>query len=97
MAAYFFNANGTTHIISNTMSIYQAGFKACKSYYNQDGHTLTFYIHDNGAILAVMTRGRRRQSIKTFFRSKDEANAYFRLLNDGKTFQSGKWVPERKK
>ena len=97
MAAHFFNANGTTYIISNTMSIYQAGFKPCKSYYNKEGHTLSYYIHDSGAILAVITCGRRHQSIKNFYRTKDEANEHFKRMNDGKTFQTGKWVPERKK
>lgn len=96
MAAYFFTANNQTYIISNTMSIYNAGFHLCKSYYNVHGDTLTYYHHDNGAILSVISR-RRHQSVKTFYRSKEEANESFKRFNAGRTFQDGKWVSERKR
>lgn len=96
MAACFFNANGQTYIISNTMSVMQAGFHSAKSYYNKNGDTLQYYTHDSGAILARISR-RRHQTQNTFFRSKDEANEHFKSMNAGKTFQTGKWIPEKKR
>lgn len=94
MAACFFNTNGQTYIISNTMSVFQAGFHPAKSYYNKDGDTLNYYTHDCGAVLARFSR-RRHQTVNTFYRSKEEANECFKSMNAGKTFQTGKWVPER--
>lgn len=96
MAACFFNADGHTYIISNSMSVFQAGFHPAKSYFNKDGDTLSYYIHDNGTVLARFGR-RRRQTLNAFFQSKDEANKDFQKMNAGKTFRTGKWVPERKR
>lgn len=96
MAAYFFTHAGQTHIISNTMSVFQAGFRPAKSYYNKDGDTLAYYTHDSGTVLARFSR-RRHQTVNTFFQTKDEANEHFKSMNAGKTFKTGKWVPERKK
>lgn len=96
MAACFFSVNGQTRIISNTMSVIQAGFHAAKSYYNKDGDTLNYYVHDSGAVLARFGR-RRHQTVNTFYDSKEEANEAFKEMNRGKTFQTGKWVPERKR
>lgn len=95
MAACFFTANGQTYIISNTMSVMQAGFHPAKSYYNKSGETLQYYTHDSGAVLARFSR-RRHQTVNTFYQSKDEANDHFKRMNAGKTFQTGKWVPERR-
>lgn len=94
MAAHFFTANGQTFIISNTMSVFQAGFHAAKAYYNKDGDTLQYYTHDSGAVLARFSR-RRHQTVNNFYQSKEEANEHFKRLNDGKTFQTGKWIPEK--
>lgn len=97
MAAIFYRAkNGNVSILSNTMSILNAGFVPAKSYYDKCGDTLTYFTHADGTILSCITR-RGRQSIKTVYNSKEEANAHFKQMNDGRTFQSGKWVPERKK
>ena len=96
MAAHFFNANGQTYIISNTMSIFKAGFRPAKSYYNKDGDTLQYYTHECGAILGRISR-RGHQSVKNFYESKEEANEHFKRMNEGKTFQTGKWVPEKKR
>ena len=94
MAACFFNANGQTYIISNSMSVIQAGFRPAKSYYNRDGDTLRYYTHDSGAVLARISR-RRHQTVNNFYNSKTEANDHFKRMNEGLTFQTGKWVPER--
>lgn len=96
MAACFFTTNGQTYIISNTMSVYQAGFRPAKSYYNRNGDTLRYYTHDSGAVLARISR-RRRQTVNKFFTSKEEANRNFKSMNEGETFQTGKWVPEKAK
>lgn len=94
MAAHFFTANGQTHIISNSMSIAAAGFRPVRSYYNKDGDRLTYYLHESGAVLERITQ-RRRQPVHNFYHHKDEANSHFKMMNQGKTFQTGKWVPEK--
>ena len=96
MAACFFSANGQTYIISNSMSVFQAGFHPAKSYYNKNGDTLSYYTHENGAVLARIS-ARRRQTVNNFYSSKEEANEHFKSMNAGKTFQTGKWVPEKKR
>jgi hypothetical protein len=95
MAASFFTHAGQTHIISNTMSVFQAGFHLAKSYYNKNGDTLHYYTHDSGAVLARISR-RRHQTVNKFFSTTAEANGHFKSMNKGLTFQTGKWVPERK-
>ena len=95
MAACFFNDGTRTHIISNSMSVCAAGFKMGRSYYNKSGDTLTYYVHQCGAVLARISR-RRRQTRNIFYKSNDEANSRFKMMNDGKTFETGKWVPENK-
>lgn len=98
MAAYFFRTpDGEVHTIGNRWSIFQAGFTPVRSYYNKSGDTLEYFIHPCGTILELICR-RRHQSIKNFYNSKEEANNHFKRMNDGyKTFQDGKWVPERRK
>lgn len=92
--ATLFNANGRTFIISNTMSVYNAGFHLAKSYYNKSGDTLQYYTHDSGAVLARISR-RKRQTVNRFYNTKGEANAAFKKMNEDLTFQTGKWVPEK--
>lgn len=92
--ATLFNANGRTFIISNTMSVYNAGFHPAKSYYNKSGDTLQYYTHDSGAVLARISR-RKQQTVNRFYNTKGEANAAFKKMNEGLTFQTGKWVPEK--
>ena len=94
MAACFFEANGQVYIISNSMSVFQAGFHTAKSYYNKEGDTLRYYTHDNGTVLARISR-RRHQTVNNFYDSKEQANDHFKRMNAGKTFQTGKWVPEK--
>ena len=96
MAAYFFNDGERTHIISNSMSVAAAGFQRGRSYYNKSGDTLTYYAHPCGAVLARISR-RRHQTRNIFYKSKDEANARFKKMNAGETFETGKWVPENKR
>ena len=96
MAACFFTANDRTYIISNSMSVVQAGFHPAKSYYNKDGDTLSYYTHENGAVLARISR-RRRQTVNNFYNSKAEANEHFKRMNAGRTFQTGKWCPDKKR
>lgn len=96
MAAHFFSVNGETFIISNTMSVLNAGFHTAKSYYNKNGDTLRYFTHDCGAVLARISC-RRRQTVNNFYKSKEEANEHFKKMNKGLTFQTGKWVPERRK
>lgn len=96
MAAHFFTVNGQTYIISNTMSVLNAGFHPARSYYNKNGDALSYYVHDCGAVLARISR-RRHQTWNKFFNSKEEANEDFKHMNAGKTFQTGKWVPEKKR
>lgn len=94
MAAHFFTVNGSTYIISNTMSIFNAGFRTAKSYYNKSGEHLTYYIHNSGAVLERFTRS-RHQPIHNFYHSKEEANEHFKTMNHGKTYETGKWIPEK--
>lgn len=97
MAAIFFQSkDGEVSILGNRMSIINAGFVPARSYYNKYGDTLSYYIHSDGTILSNISR-RGRQTVKRIYASKDEANACFKQMNEGKTFQDGKWVPERKK
>lgn len=94
MAACFFTVNDRTFIISNSMSVFQAGFHPAKSYYNKNGDTLSYYTHECGAVLARISR-RRHQTVNNFYDSKEQANDHFKKMNAGKTFQTGKWVPEK--
>ena len=92
--ASFFQSGEQVHIIANTWSIFHAGFHAVKSYYNKNGDRLTYYIHDDGTVLERFSR-RRRQPFNNFYHSKDEANAHFKKMNHGQTFETGKWIPEK--
>lgn len=94
MAAYFLTVNGQTHIISNTMSILNAGFRAGRSYYNHRGDTLRYFKDDAGHVIA-RTSARRRQPRFNFYDTPAEANEAFKRMNAGRTFQDGKWVPEK--
>lgn len=94
MAAHFLTVNGQTYIISNTMSIMNAGFHPGRSYYNKSGDTLSYYKDDAGHVIARISR-RRRQPILHFYDTPAEANEAFKQMNEDQTFQTGKWVPER--
>ena len=97
MAASFFRtADGQTYVIGNFMSILNAGFKPARSYYNKSGDQLTYYTHESGCILEVISRS-RRQSIKNFYHSKEDANNHFKLMQNGKTYETGKWIPEKRR
>lgn len=96
MAAHFLTVNGRTYIISNTMSILNAGFHPARSYYNKNGDTLSYFKDDAGHVIARIGR-RRHQPIISFFGTTVEANDDFKQMNAGKTFQTGKWVPEKKR
>lgn len=93
--AIFFTANGTTHIISNTMSVFNAGFREARSYYNKRGDRLTYYIREDGTVLERFT-AHRKQPFMNVYATKDEANAHFSYMNKGLTFETGKWVTEKK-
>jgi hypothetical protein len=94
MAAYFFNDGERTYIISNTMSVVNAGFRVHAEYYNKDGNTLTYYMHPCGTVLARISM-RRRQPVQKFFKTTAEANKDFKCMNHGLTFQTGMWVKKR--
>lgn len=94
MAAHFLTVNGRTHIVSNTMSIMNAGFHPAKSYYNKRGETLRYFKDDAGRVIARIG-SRRHQPRISFYNTTAEANEAFKQLNDGKTFQTGKWIPEK--
>jgi hypothetical protein len=94
MAAHFLTVNGQTYIISNTMSILNAGFHAGRSYYNKSGDTLRYFKDDAGHVIGRISC-RRRQPVIFFFDTTAEANDDFKKMNAGKTFQTGKWVPEK--
>lgn len=94
MAAHFLTVNGQTHIISNTMSILDAGFHAGRSYYNKNGDTLRYFKDDAGHVISRISC-RRRQPCLNFYNTTAEANEAFKRMNAGKTFQTGKWVPEK--
>lgn len=94
MAAYFITVNGQTHVISNTMSIMNAGFHVGRSYYNKSGDTLCYFKDDAGRVICRISR-RRHQPRVFFFNTVAEANDDFKQMNAGKTFQTGKWVPEK--
>ena len=94
MAAHFFHDGQCTHIISNSMSVLQAGFILHKEYYDKHGNSLKYYRHPNGAILARIT-SRRRQPVHKFFKTTTEANEDFKRMNKGLTFQTGMWVKKR--
>ena len=96
MAACFFQSGETVYIIANSMSVFHAGFHTVKTYYNKYGDRLTYYIHNDGTILERFTK-RRRQPINNFYKSKEAANDHFKMMNHGRTFETGKWVPEKKK
>lgn len=93
--ACFITINGETRIISNTMSIISAGFHPARSYYNKNGDTLSYFKHDTGRVIARTCR-RRRQTWLDFYDSPEAANEAFKKMNEGLTFQTGKWVPERR-
>ena len=95
MAAHFLTVNGRTYIISNTMSILNAGFHPAKSYYNKNGDTLSYFKDDFGHVISRIG-SRRRQPRINFYNTTAEANEAFKRMNDGETFQTGKWVPERR-
>ena len=92
--ASFFQSGERVYIIGNTMSIFNAGFHHVKTYYNKNGDHLTYYIHDDGTVLERFSR-RRRQPFNNFYDTKEEANAHFKAMNHGETFESGKWIPEK--
>lgn len=94
MAAHFLTVNGKTHIISNTMSIIAAGFHPAKSYYNKNGDSLSYFKDDAGHVIARVGR-RKHQPRISFYDTTTEANEAFKRENEGKTFQTGKWVPEK--
>ena len=94
MAAQFVYLDEQVRIISNTMSIINAGFHPCRSYYDKTGDKLQYFKDDAGRVIARISR-RRHQPIIWFFNSTDEANQDFKRRNEGKTFQTGKWVPEK--
>lgn len=96
MAAHFLTVNGKTYIISNTMSILNAGFRLSRSYYNKSGNTLQYFKDDAGRVIARLSM-RRRQPATWFFDTTAEANEDFKRRNAGKTFQTGKWVPEKQR
>lgn len=93
--AIFITVGGEVKIISNNMSIVQAGFRPAKSYYDHSGATLSYFVHESGQVIAKISRRRRQPFIKTFA-STAEANEDFKSMNSGKTFLTGKWVPERR-
>ena len=93
--AVFITVNGETKIISNNASIIQAGFRPAKSYYDKCGSTLRYFIHDSGLVIAKISRRRHQPFIRTY-KSTAEANEAFKKMNEGQTFQTGKWVLERK-
>ena len=94
MAAQFLYIEGQTYIISNTMSILDAGFHPCKSYYNHRGDTLRYFKDDDGRVISRIS-ARRRQPVINCFKTTEEANEHFKRMNAGQTFQTGKWVPEK--
>ena len=94
MAAHFLTVNGRTHIISNTMSILNAGFHMGRSYYNKNGDTLRYFKDDAGHVISRTCR-RHRQPVVRFYNTTAEANEAFKRMNAGETFQTGKWVPEK--
>lgn len=94
--AVFVTVGGDVKIISNNMSIVNAGFRPAKSYYDHSGATLSYFVHESGQVVAKISRRRRQPFIKTFA-STTEANADFKRMNEGLTFQTGKWVPEKKR
>jgi hypothetical protein len=94
MAAHFLTVNGQTYIISNTMSILNAGFHPGRTYYNKAGDTLHYFKDDAGHVIARTSR-RRRQPLISFYNTTAEANEAFKKMNAGQTFQTGKWVPEK--
>lgn len=96
MAAHFLTVNGQTYIISNTWSILNAGFHPGRTYYNKYGVTLEYFKDDAGHVISRRSE-RRHQPVISFFNTTDEANEAFKRMNAGKTFQTGKWVPERKR
>lgn len=94
MAAHFLRVDGHTYIISNTMSILNAGFHMGRAYYNKNGATLRYFRDDAGRVIARITQ-RRRQPVISFFDTTDAANKAFARMNAGKTFATGKWVSEK--
>jgi hypothetical protein len=96
MAAQFLYIDGQTYIISNTMSITNAGFHPGRAYYNKDGDTLRYFKDDAGRVISRISR-RRRQPCIGFYNTTAEANEAFKQMNAGKTFQTGKWVPEKQR
>ena len=94
MSAIFFNDGKDTYIISNWMSILNAGFHSAKSYYNKSGSQLEYFVHDNGCVLERIS-SRNRQPINKVYKTKEQANAHFKTMNDGKTFDTGKWVTKK--
>jgi hypothetical protein len=96
MAAHFLTINGETRIISNTMSIITAGFHPAKSYYNHRGDTLSYFVDNYGHVISRIS-ARRRQPVLGFYNTTKEANEAFKRMNAGQTFQTGRWVPEKRR
>ena len=94
--ASFFQSGETVYIIANSWSVFNAGFRTVKTYYNKSGDHLTYYIHPDGTVLERFTQ-RRRHPVNNFYNSKEAANTHFKKMNHGKTFETGKWIPERQK
>lgn len=93
--AMFITIDGQTCTISNTMSIIAAGFHPARSYYNKNGDTLSYFKHDKGMVIARTCR-RRRHAWIDCYDTTAEANEAFKRMNEGLTFQTGKWVPEKR-
>ena len=96
MAAVFFDNGERICIISNSMSVLNAGFKLQAEYYDRSGATLTYYIHPNGVVLSRYSR-RKHQTVNRFYRSTMEANEAFKKMNSGLNFNSGKWIKKKYK
>ena len=94
MAAHFLTVDGQTHIISNTMSILNAGFHSVRSYYNKRGDTLSYFVNDSGRVIARIGR-KKHQPRLFFYNSTAEANESFKQMNAGRTYQTYKWVAEK--
>ena len=98
MAAIFYKSkSGNVSIISNNMSILNAGFVPARSYYNKSGDTMSYYFNPADDSVLAKTSIRHHQPIIDVYGSKAEANKAFKRINDGLTFQTGKWIPEKRK
>lgn len=96
MAAHFLTMNGQTYIISNTMSIINAGFRPGRSYYNKSGESLSYFKDNAGHVIARISR-RKHHPRLSFYETTEEANKAFKEMNEGKTYETGKWIPEKRR